>query len=420
MQPKILHLFASDQSIFLLANIVFSASTYIVMLFIPYMLTMESMAEFSSVYNALILLLGIFEFGIPISFLRFYQLYKITFLINAILQMTILSGLIIIAFSPLGSVLIESFHLEQSQMSALLFFIALITQLSWSFSRNILLTEQRYTFILILSLFIFILRTASLGYLYYLETFSINSILISMFIIPFIPIFYVMLINIAKTVNSYSIIKNYRRTKRIFFFYLKGFMKFSLMTFAIGVLYVFSGRYLIIYLTEQHQISLLADLGYAMTFLGIITIASASFRTFFISKFHLGDKKSITIHLDNYIGQIQLLVSFAILIAALLSITVYVIMPNYLSINAPIFVFILTASYGVIFLMSLITFLSPTMNYNTLEITINAARLIIIVIITRFVFLKNPILGFLLINLVLMMGELIFAKILLKRLRYAH
>lgn len=420
MQPKILSLFASDQSIFLLANIVFSASTYIVMLFIPYMLTMESMAEFSSVYNALILLLGIFEFGIPISFLRFYQLYKITFLINAILQMTILSGLIIIAFSPLGSVLIESFHLEQSQMSALLFFIALITQLSWSFSRNILLTEQRYTFILILSLFIFNLRTASLGYLYYRGTFSIDSILLSMFIIPFIPIFYVMLLNIIRTINSYTIIKNYRRTKRIFFFYLKGFMKFSLMTFAIGVLYVFSGRYLIIYLTEQHQISLLADLGYAMTFLGIIAIASASFRTFFISKFHLGDKKSITIHLDNYIGQIQLFVSFAILIAALLSITVYFIMPSYLSINAPIFVFILTASYGIIFLMSLITFLSPTMNYNVLEITINAARLIIIVGITRFIFLKNPIFGFLLINLVLMMGELIFAKILLKRLRYAH
>lgn len=421
MQPKILSLFASDQSIFLLANIVFSASTYIVMLFIPYMLTMESMAEFSSVYNALLLLLGIFEFGIPISFLRFYQLYKITFLINAILQMTIFGGLIVIAFSPLGSVLIESFHLGQSQMNALLFFIAVITQLSWSFSRNILLTEQRYTFILILSLFIFILRTVSLGYLYYhLEILSINSILLSMFIIPFIPIFYVMLINIARTVNSYNILKNYRRTKKIFFFYLKGFMKFSLMTFAIGVLYVFSGRYLIIYLTEQHQISLLADLGYAMTFLGIITIASASFRTFFISKFHLGDKKSITIHLDNYIGQIRLLVSLCILIAALLSITVYFIMPSYLSINAPIFVFILTASYGVIFLMSLITFLSPTMNYNVLEISINAARLIIIVGITRFIFLKNPILGFLLINLALMIGELIFAKILLKRLRYAR
>ncbi|MCX6062009.1 MAG: hypothetical protein NT103_07165 [Campylobacterales bacterium] len=378
------------------------------------------MAEFSSVYNALLLLLGIFEFGIPISFLRFYQMYKITFLINAVLQLTILAGLIIIAFSPLGTLLIEGFHLEQSEMNIILFFIALITQLSWSFSRNILLAERRYTFILTLSVFIFLIRTFSLGYLYYLETLRLNSILMSMFIIPFIPVFYVLLANNVNIISTSDIISNYRRTKKIFFFYLKRFIKFSLMTFIIGVLYVFSGRYLIIYLTEQHQISLLADLGYAMTFLGIMTIASASFRTFFVSKFHLGDKKSIILHLNNYMKQINLLVIFAILIAALLSITVYFIMPNYLSINAPIFVFIMTASYGIIFLMSLITFLSPTMNYNVLEITINAARLIIIVAITRFVFLKNPIFGFLLINLVLLIAELIFAKIILKRLHYVH
>ncbi len=420
MQQKILRLFSSDQSIFLLSNIVFSASTYMVMLFIPYMLTMESMAEFSSVYNALLLLLGIFEFGIPISFLRFYQMYKITFLINAVLQLTILAGLIIIAFSPLGTLLIEGFHLEQSEMNIILFFIALITLLSWSFSRNILLAERRYTFILMLSIFIFIIRIASLVYLYYLETLRLNSILMSMFIIPFVPVFYVLFANNIKIISTSNILSNYRRTKKIFFFYLKRFIKFSLMTFLIGVLYIFSGRYLIIYLTEQHQISLLADLGYAMTFLGIMTIASASFRTFFVSKFHLGDKKSIILHLNNYMKQINLLVIFAILIAALLSTTVYFIMPNYLSINAPIFVFIMTASYGIIFLMSLITFLSPTMNYNVLEITINAARLIIIVAITRFVFLKNPIFGFLLINLVLLIAELIFAKIILKRVHYVH
>jgi hypothetical protein len=42
------------------------------------------------------------------------------------------------------------------------------------------------------------------------------------------------------------------------------------------------------------------------------------------------------------------------------------------------------------------------------------------IIITRFIFLENPLIGFLLINLVLLSGELIFAKIILKRLRYGQ
>jgi hypothetical protein len=391
-----------------------------VMLFVPYMLTIKSMADFSSVYNALILLIGIFEFGIPISFLRFYQMYKITFLINVALQLTILTLLLILAFSSLGSILISGFHLGHGEMNISLFFIALITQLSWSFSRNILLSERRYSHILTLSTSIFIIRMLSLGYLTIYSVHSINSILLLLFTLPFTLVFYILLENTIKVIRTSKIISNYRYSKKIFFFYLKRLMKFSFMTFIIGILYVFSGRYLIIYLTEKNQTSLLADLGYAMTFLGIMTIASTSFRTFFVSKFHLGDKKSILLHLDQFIKQIKSFILIALIFSALLSVIVYFIMPGYLSIKAPIFVFIMTTSYGIIFLMSLITFLSRTMNYNSLEITINFIRLVTIVIITRFIFLQNPILGFFLINLILLAGELIFAKIIVTRLRYAQ
>ncbi|MBD3807062.1 MAG: hypothetical protein IE879_08360 [Sulfuricurvum sp.] len=197
-------------------------------------------------------------------------------------------------------------------------------------------------------------------------------------------------------------------------------MKFSLMTYIIGMLYVLAGRYLIIFLTEKNQLSLLADLGYAMTFLGIMTIVSTSFRTFFVSKFHLGDMHSIKIHLDNYLRKIKSLIFGVLLIAAFLSMIVYMIMPSYLSINAPFFVFILTASYGIIFLMSLVTFLSKTMNYNKLEIIINSIRLIMVVVITRFVFLYHPLMGFFLINLVILIGEMIFTKMILNRLHYVY
>lgn len=418
MRQKVLSLFSSDQSIFFLANIVFSASTYMVMLLVPYMLTIEFMAEFASVYNVLILLLSIFELGIPFSFLRFYQMYKITFLINTVLQITVLTSLMITTFTPIGTHILTYFHLDESHLNTPLIFIALIGELSWSFARSILLSERKFTLILTLSCSIFIIRAISIGYLYFSETLSINTILISIFTLPYISVFYIVLSNSVKILSQTNFIANYRRTKKIFFFYLKRFMKFSFLTFIIGTLYVFSGRYLIIYLTEKHQISMLADLGYAMTFLGIITIAAASFRTFFVSKFHLGDKKAILLHLSNYMRQIKIFIFLTIILSAILAIIVYFIMPNYLSINAPIFVFIMTTTYGIIFLMSMITFLARTMNYNVLEFTVNLTRLIIVILIARYAFLDHPLLGFLLINLVLLLGEIVFAKIILKRLRY--
>lgn len=419
MRQKVLSLFSSDQSIFLLANIVFSASTYLVMLLVPYLLTIESMADFVSSYNALILLLSIFELGIPFSFLRFYQMYRIIFLINSVLQMAVLFVLIICIVTPIGTLLMTNFHLNSSKISISLILIALIGELSWSFARAILLAEHKFTLILILSISIFLIRVFSIMYLYFAEILSINSILISIFTLPYLSVFYILLTNNIKVITHSNIKINFNRTKKIFLFYLKRFIKFSFLTFIIGTLYVFSGRYLIIYLTEKHQVSLLADLGYAMTFLGIITIAAASFRTFFVSKFHLGDKESILLHLTHYMKQMKLFILLTIMLSSILAIVVYFIMPNYLSTNAPIFVFIMTITYGIIFLMSMITFLARTMNYNTLEFTINLIRLLTVIIIARFVFLENPILGFLQINLVLLLGEVVFAKIILKRLHYA-
>jgi len=409
-----------EQNIFLLSNVIFSASTYLVMLFIPYLLTLHTMAAFSSTYNALMLLLFVFEFGISMSFLRFYQIYKIVFLLNTVLQITILIGLFIISLSPFGKMLIDLFHLGQSELNVPLFFVALISQLGWIYSKNVLLAERRYRYILGISISVLIFRIALLFYLFFLESLTINAILMTMFIIPFIPVFFILMISSYKIITSFGIKMDNIRINRVFFFYLQRFMKFSLMTYIIGILYVFAGRYLIIYLTEKNQLSLLADLGYAMTFLGIITIASTSFRTFFISKFHLGDMQSIQIHLDDYFSKIKPLVFGVLLIATILSIIVYMIMPSYLSINAPLFVFIMTASYGIIFLISLVTFLSKTMNYNKLEMQINIIRLIIVVVITRFLFLDYPLIGFLLINLVMLIGELIFSKMILYRLQYAR
>lgn len=420
MIQKIRPLFQRDQTIFLLSNIIFSASTYAVMLLLPYLLSIESMAEFSSAYNAMIILLFIFEFGISVSFLRFYQIYRITFFINLLAQSAVLIFLIALMLTPLGKGIIGLFHIDTSPEGVFLFFAALIAQTLWTFAKNILLSNRNYHAIFYHSLIILTLRILLLGYLYYVGDVSLITILITMFILPFLITFIIPILSAHRIITEFKPYFRHKRMQKILLFYLKRFVQYSFLSYLIGVLYIIAGRYLIVYLTEKHETALVADLGYAMTFLGIIMIASASFRTFFIATYHLGDMQSITYHLERYLGNIRSLSLYILLISFLLSITVYLIMPGYLSYRAPLFVFIMTSTYGIIFLFSMITFLARTMSYNRLEITINLIRLLIIILITHLFFRASPLFSFFLINASLLGMEVVFAYLILKKVRYAQ
>lgn len=415
MIKKFQSLIAKEQSLFLFANIIFSGSTYLVMLFIPYFLNMTKMASFSSVYNALLLLLFFFEFGISISLLRFYQIKKSSYLINSVLQIIIFCLVLILAYSSLAELAMNFFNLN---VDTTLFFLAIILQLSWVFAKSNLLSLKGYRYILTLAISILLLRIYGFYALIDSGTFTINEIILSMFIIPFSLTFvYVVFGNIRNIVSIYK--KQFGvRLLKIFLVQLMHFIKFSVATYFIGLLYVFASRYLIIYLTDSGNNEVLADMGYAMTFLGIITIASVSFRTYFISRFHLSDKESIYKHLNGLFEQVKPYAFIGLVIATGLSVIVYLIKPNYLTINSSIFVFISVITYFSIFLLSLITLLSRTMKCNLLELKINLLRLFLVIIICHTVLTNHPVIGFLLVNLVMLSFEFYFAKQIIKRINY--
>lgn len=388
------------------------------MLLVPYFLNADKMAELSSVYNALMILLFVFEFGISMSFLRFYQIKKITFLINSLSQMGILLLLLLIVLASFSSTFFHLLNLDDFAVDKALFFLALAGQLSWIFAKNLLISIKNYRVIAGLAMSIFALRIAGFFYLKNIDILVIDEILLSMFIIPFaLSFFFVITLNMQTIVKIQKEVLNLKLIK-LFFVQLKHFGKFSIETYAIGMLYLLAGRYLIVFLSDTGNTEILADLGYAMTFLGIITIATTSFRTYFVAKFHLSDMKSINAHLGYYLGNIKKYSIAAIGISMLISLIIYLIKPAYLSANASIFAFILLSSYSLIFFLSMITLLSKTMNYNFLELKINAMRLIMVYAICHLFFLKNPIFGFVLINLVMLLGELYFASKILKRLNY--
>ncbi len=417
MIDKIKKIVKHESFIYLLSNIIYSFSTYIVILLIPYSLNKVSMAHFSSALNVVMLMIFIFEFGLTVSFLRFAQLYKISNTINAFLQICIYILIILFAFTFFGKPINLWLHIEKIDINQSLIYISSAALLSWVFLKSYFLAKSNIKSIFNHALAVLFLRISFLGYLFYFHKTSLNEIFISLFIIPFIFIFAInMKENIKNLKPLFAIIKKEIKLT-LFSHRIKKYITYSLLTYIIGALFIYTNRYLIIYLTEKKAYSLLAELGYAMSFLGLILIFTTSIRTYFISKFNISDIENI----GKYVKLIKkysiYYFPFSVLFSLAVAGVVYLIKPSYLTYQSSVFVFILIFANMVISYYSLFTLLSKTFNYNTLELKLNIIRLILVILSVKFLFDYNPIFGFFLINFWIVFVEFIFAKIVLSRVK---
>ena len=417
MLEKIKNIIKHESFIYLLSNIIYSFSTYIVILSIPYALDKVSMAHFSSALNVVMLLIFIFEFGLTVSFLRFAQLYAISNVLNALLQIFIYTLIVLFAFTVMGEPINLWLHIDKIEMNESLIYLSSAALLSWVFLKSYFLAKSNIKAIFKHALTVLILRAIFLGYLFLTHKNSLNEIFIFLFIIPFLIIFF---INIKENIKNlkplFDIIKKDIKLK-LFSHRIKKYITYSFLTYIIGALFIYTNRYLIIYLTEKKAYSLLAELGYAMSFLGLILIFITSIRTYFISKFNISDIENIGKYIKTVKKYALYYFPFSVLFSALIAGVVYLIKPSYLTYQSSVFVFILIFANMVISYYSLFTLLSKTFNYNTLELKLNILRLFLVIISVRFLFDPNPIFGFFLINFWIVFVEFIFAKIVLSRVR---
>lgn len=411
-----------NQTLFLLSNVLFSGSTYIVMLSIPYMLNLQQMAQFSSMYNALILLLFTFELGISLSFLRSYQIHHIYRFLYVSFQLLTVIIILLVFLTPLKGMLYYTFDLNKIDITLEFFLLAIMGQLSWIYIKNILQTRKEFHYLFWLSCIILCIRLIGIVYLYLNQEITLDQIILSVFIAPFSIVFLLLIVYDFSIINNEigAFKKSFekKRLVKILFFYLKKLLSFSSIIYLNAILYILAGRYLIIYLTKHDSLDLLANLGFASVFLGIITVLSASFKGFLVGTYHVGDKESIKNYLDQLFSKIVLYALMSLLISLTISIIVYIIQPSYLDIRTPIFTFILLFTYSLIFLVSLVTFLSKTMNYNILEFKLNFFRLGVTIALIHWLILDYPIGGFIMINAIMVATEIWFAYKVLKRIKY--
>ncbi len=417
MKDKILKILRHESFIYLISNIIYSFSTYLVVLSVPYILDKISMAHFSSALNVIMLMIFIFEFGLTVSFLRFRQLYAISDVINALFQTFIYLIMILFAYTFLGDLIEPILHIKDIDVDTHLIYFSAMALLSWVFLKSYFLAKSDIKAIFQNAIAILIFRIILLVYIFHYKIKSLEEIILYLFVIPFL---YVFFRNFTENLRNISVLLDIikRKIKLSFFGYrVKKYITYSLLSYIIGALFIYTSRYLILYLTDKKEYSILAELGYAMSFLGLILIFVTSIRTYFISKFNISDIENIS----NYVKKIKSYAiyyfPFAFVFSFLVALVVEIIKPSYLTHQSSIFVFILIFANMLISYYSLFTLLSKTFNYNMLELKLNIVRLILVVLSVRLFFDYNPIAGFALINFWIVFVEFVFAKIVLSRVK---
>ena len=402
---------------FFISNLVYSFSTYLIALLIPYKLNIESMAGFSAAFNIVMMLIFVFEFGLTVSYLRFNQIYQISDQINALLQLFIFVLLFILSQTLLGHYTDIFFGVQNLGIAQEYIYLSIFALLSWIFFKTTLLAKKRVRFIIVNS---FVILAVRVGFLLYilLGTAEINLDLIylDLFILPFVM---VILLNMKYNIGFLLACKekiNSPAFRHLFFRRLKQFVLFSALTYVINGLYIYTNRYAIIYMVDEKMTTTLAELGYAMSFGGLILIFISSLRSYFLSKFNISDMRAVMKHIEGLKRYKWYVLFGGVIVSALIAGVVYVIKPGYLSIDSAIYVFILIYASIVISYLSLFSLLSKTFNFNMLELKLNTIRLFLVVAVVHAVFAHYPIFGFIAINLAIVGVEFYFARVVLQKI----
>lgn len=406
----------NESSWFLVANLIFSASTYMVGILVPYLLNTDYMAYLSAGNQIVMVLAIILEFGISISFLRFYQIDKDSIYIFSILQVMMLLLIIVIMFFFADEVN-YLFNIHLIPVDVKLFYIIIIGQYGWGFIKTWLLATNQVKYITLHAVIISVLRLVSLIYLYLLGDFSLTQLLLATLLFPFIPsLIHQAYLTARVLIEGIPLMKGVNRQRiRKFFEKTYDYLQFSLFTYLANFIFLYTGRYLMIYLTGKNNAAL-ADLGYAMTFLGIVLVFYTTIRNYLVARLSKNNSDFIFTYLKGLKRLMKYMLAGFFILSLLLSWLIMKIKPAYLSENTGIFAFIFFLATFINAYIGLFTVLSKTYDYNKTELLLNGIRFLAVVAITNFVVKSNIILGVILINIAMVAFEFIFARIILKRI----
>lgn len=395
-----------ERLLFLLANIIFSASTFAVTFILPYLLSREEYSSFVFAFQLALVLSTFLEFGISTSLLREYVADRFKAIRFSLFSETVLTCIVgVFLLAPA----VYAERLLSTNTSAKSVLLAGAVSVVWIFNRARLVAEKRFVAIVVRSVLIAALRCVGIAAVFLnrgYDSYSLDALIALILILPFGAELPLRLGGIVRdTLHLLKSKELYVRRAEIV-----PLIIFSLSNYCVSALYVFASRYLFLYAEELKETQLLVDLGYAGSFVGVVTILNTTLRSYYIGSLSGDDPKALAAYVSKVTSKGVGFFAFNALAAVVAGSLVALLGSNTVSTASIWYAVIVVFSSGAVLYYGMMSLLAKTLRQQWVEVANNIIRVVSVVATVRWLLPISPLLTVLATNLLLILGEATLAQ----------
>ena len=290
IQDKVSAFLKKDFMFFLMANIVFSLSSFLVNIFLPKILSANTYTQFVYIFQMVLFSTNTMQLGFVLALYYFAkQNSKESFNIYYTLVSLLNIGILICCLLPHSFVfgLLKLQDLSFAERFG--FALSVIVSSIFLYNKGANIQQKEYHYMLWVSLSAFLLRIAALIYIALTHTEGKTLLLLLIFVCPFVV-----------DIKDYTlrVIRNVR-LRQIKKPMLSDFTTYSMKAWLTGVLFIISEKMFLISTKDMDEV-FTASLAFASGFIGIIYIFKATFYNFYLAKFSRDNIQEI----KNYVQKL--------------------------------------------------------------------------------------------------------------------
>ena len=405
IQDKVAAFLKKDIVFFLMANIVFSLSSFLINAFLPKILSTDTYTQFVYIFQMVLFATNTMQVGFIMALYYFAkneskESFNIYYTLVTLLNIGILACCLIPQSFVFGLLKLT----DLSFTERLCFSLAVIVSSVFLYNKGANIQQKQYKYMLGVSLSAFILRIAALVYIMLAQIEGNALLLLLIFVFPFVVDIKDYTLRVCRNVRPHKIEKSK----------LAAFVTYSVKVWLTGVLFIISDKLFLIS-TKNLDVDFTASLAFASGFIGIIYIFKSTFYNFYLAKFSKDNVEEI----KNYVQKLlrYALPYFAMLLFIVLCSCTFVrfIFGN-LGESTWKVLFILLMQTGIICYLGMITLLAKTFNYLNLEVALNIFRIFLVWAICNLWKTDNMLVWYGVTVFVLMTPEIILSAFILNRL----
>lgn len=395
---------------YLLANMIFSISTFIVNACLPKIFIYEFYSKFVYVFQMVLFVTTISQAGLVVGLYKFMHTNQ-----KQILNIYYTSIFVICTILLLLGVFDDNWVVvilkltDLSEVENLMFFLSIMVSSIFLFNKGKNVADKAYKYMLRISVTSFGIRIIVLCVLYFLQIKSLSITLFLLFILPFVQD--------IRDFFIYSI--RYVRLGKIEKERLYSFLLYCFRVWSVGALFMISDRIFLIY-TKGTDVHFTTAIAFSAGFLGIISLFNSSFTNYFLSNLSSDRIDEIKFHVNRLKKMLIPYFGILLLICLSFSLIVYYMYPALKSTTAVV-LFITLLRSGIISYLGMFSLLSKVLDFLNIEIILNILRIVVVFFLCMFWQPENLIIWYAVVMFTLPFPELVLTILIDNKLkRYAN